>query len=515
MSGPFCYTDNERANEPIIDGKFIETLDLYAWQTMETLSEDNPGLLVFPPDFESIKDGLKDQSLFELEHRKSGAFIRTGNIVGMFGLRPKESGCPIDFQIKSRFDPDNRQFFLFYLLERVFGIHSLDLVAQTDNRNHVINLAVCLFPFALKAALAKGLYKTYRTFHRNDDTVTGSLEVDRHIQENIPFRGTIAYSSRERSSDNHLIQLVRHTIEHIAASAHRSVLSSGKEIRDSVALIREATPTYLKSRRSEIIARNLRVVRHPYYSEYTYLQKVCLMILRDEQMSYSMDGKSEIYGLVFMVDWLWEEYLASVLTSCKLGDLSHPRNRDNENKKCIYLIHGNRKKGRSLPDFMLRMSNYSGIRDPCDSDKQDQDAIFDAKYKRLSSKNGRYACVQRDDRFQMISYLHATKARYGLFLFPKTPKETIFVSEDDETPEGGELKDKPLKYGTVCGYEWLYRTNCRPEIWIVPFVVPEYNDSIDYPKFRDSMRKSEESFLRRLRSVFQSVEDLRELCHIE
>ena len=507
MSGPFCYTDNERAIEPI-DGKFVETLDLYAWQTMETLSEDNPGLLVFPPDFESIKDGLKDQSLFELEHRKSGAFIRTGNIVGMFGLRPKESGCPIDFQIRSRFDTDNRQFFLFYLLERIFGIHSLDLVAQTDNRNHVINLAVCLFPFALKAALAKGLYKTYRTFHRNDDAVTGSLDVDRHVQENIPFRGTIAYSSRERSSDNHLIQLVRHTIEHIAASAHRSVLSSGKEIRDSVALIREATPTYLKSRRSDVIARNLRVVRHPYYSEYTYLQKVCLMILRDEQISYSMDGKSEIYGLVFMVDWLWEEYLASVLAACKWdGSLSHPRNRDKEDKKYIYLVEsesrngGKRQKGKSLPDFMLRLNN-SVLRDPV----QDQDAIFDAKYKRLSSKNGQYACVQRDDRLQMISYLHVTKAKCGLFLFPKAHNEAIYLSEEAETSVDERLEDKkPLKYGTVYGYEWS--PNKRPEIWVVPFMVPAYDEGTDYSNFKESMEKSEKLFIENLEKVLDNAEE--------
>lgn len=41
------------------------------------------------------------------------------------------------------------------------------------------------------------------------------IDVARHMKKNTPFIGNIAYSQREYSYDNDLMELVRHTIEYI------------------------------------------------------------------------------------------------------------------------------------------------------------------------------------------------------------------------------------------------------------------------------------------------------------
>lgn len=52
---------------------------------------------------------------------------------------------------------------------------------------------------------------------------------------------------------------------------------------------------------------------HPYYSEYLPLQKLCLQILRYEELKYGQE-EDEIYGVLVDAAWLWEEYLALLLS---------------------------------------------------------------------------------------------------------------------------------------------------------------------------------------------------------
>ena len=65
----------------------------------------------------------------------------------------------------------------------------------------------------------------------------------------------------------------------------------------------------------------MRDIAHPYYTEYTMLQKICLKILRHENIIFG-NKKDKIYGLVFDGAWLWEEYLNTILHEIFI----HPEN---------------------------------------------------------------------------------------------------------------------------------------------------------------------------------------------
>ena len=77
-----------------------------------------------------------------------------------------------------------------------------------------------------------------------------------------------------------------------------------------------------------MIAKNLRPKIHLYYSGYSSLTKLCLLILRNEQIKYGQDD-SNIHGILFDGAWLWEEYLNTILSPC---GIKHPRNKTGEGK---------------------------------------------------------------------------------------------------------------------------------------------------------------------------------------
>ena len=66
--------------------------------------------------------------------------------------------------------------------------------------------------------MRKGIFRQYRRFEYNNANIKGNIDIARHIKLNTPFTGKVAYSTREFTQDNELMQLVRHTIEFIRLS---------------------------------------------------------------------------------------------------------------------------------------------------------------------------------------------------------------------------------------------------------------------------------------------------------
>lgn len=235
---------------------------------------------------------------------------------------------------------------MHYMLERVFAINLFDLKHSTSNES-LFDFVLFLFPYFLNKALAQGIYREYRTFRRNDAYLKGVLDVNRHIRTNIYQTGSIAYNSREHTTNNDLVQLIRHTIEHIRTKEFgEGILYRDEQTRGSVQQIIEATPTYDKNNRESVISRNLRPRIHPYYCYYEDLRQLCIRILRHEQIKYGYN-KEQVYGILFDGAWLWEEFLNTLLDTC---GFKHPKNRENSGR--IYLFSPNA--APRYPDFIKK-----------------------------------------------------------------------------------------------------------------------------------------------------------------
>ena len=169
----------------------------------------------------------------------------------------------------------------------------VDLESDANQDNRLFNFLLFLFPYYLKAAMRKGLFKKYIRHRYNDGNVKGTIDVARHIEKNTPFVGNVAYSQREFSYDNSLMELVRHTVEFIKRKPYGNKLLI--KVKDEVKLVIDATSEYEPCDRQKIIEQNKKnTVRHAYFREYLALQRLCLLILQHQKHQIGA-GARQIY----------------------------------------------------------------------------------------------------------------------------------------------------------------------------------------------------------------------------
>ncbi len=400
---PIQIKDNNWEGILIDDETHLANLQKIAEKPINQLNlDDNPNLLIFPPDLNEYGDKIGEQHVFNLVDNK----LKTGNIMGFIGYRNTK------VRICSRFTQDDgSDYFLHYMLRKVLALNLFDLKYHADDES-IFDFLIYLFPLFLKRALRQGLYKEYQTHQYNDHNVKGRIEVNRHIRLNIPFTGKIAYSTREYAYDNHVTQLIRHTIEYISIHPYNGgILQNDDLTKDAIFQIREATPTYNYNERRKVINQNLRPLSHPYFREYRNLQRLCMQILRHEEIKYG-NNDNEIYGVLFDGAWLWEEYLNTFMKD--LG-FTHPLNKANNVGKMMF---SNPRKVLLQPDFFI-----------------DKNIVLDAKYKRHESL---FEDSQREDRFQLLAYMHVFDAKKSGLIVPLVSSEKR-NTEGEIAGRGGEM----------------------------------------------------------------------------
>lgn len=375
----------------------VSDLLYVANKPIRQLCEEDNDILVFPLSIDDSDDRIGDSHIVDIYTEDCNSVrIKSGNIMGFVGRKSQQ------LKIYSRFDSNNNDYFLHYMLQKVlsFNVFNMEFTSSEEN---VFDFLLYLFPTLLKHALRQGLYKEYRRKHCNDSEVRGTIDISRHIKENIPFRGTVAYNTREYSYDNSVTELIRHTIEFIRTfPIGNTILSSDRIVEEYIRDIVLYTPSDNRAERMRIINENLRPRCHPYYKEYMILQKLCVQILRQEEINYVMDD-DRFYGILFDGAWLWEEYLNTLLRDI---EFKHPENKLGTG--AIYLFeHG----GQRFPDFWKK------------------DIVLDAKYKRLAV-NGNSFDISRDDVHQIMAYMYRLKANKGGIICPYKGEKNKIISQN-------------------------------------------------------------------------------------
>ena len=347
-------------------------------RTLDNLSRED-SIFIFPNDLKHSPDLDKDQKIFETVNQET----KTGNVIGFLGCGQER------LTISSRFSDKSNDHFLHYLLQKVLNINLTSLDVGLSPEDKLYQLLIYLFPKYLQAALRKGFYKEYQRFSHNDSHVKGVIDVGNHLKRNVPFMGNIAYTTREFTYDNPLMQLIRHTIEYIKNQKNFGVLLDSN--RENITEITRVTSAYKLADRAKIIRMNkIKPIRHAYFREYRKLQELCLMILSQEKHGLG-DQEQKIHGILFDVSWLWEEYIYTLL----LKDFIHPRNKDKTDGISVF---SNRER-KVFPDFY----------------RKELKIVLDAKYKKLEfTEKG----INREDLFQLISYSYILKTEKAGLIFP-------------------------------------------------------------------------------------------------
>jgi 5-methylcytosine-specific restriction endonuclease McrBC regulatory subunit McrC len=359
------------------------------WADLPLSDWSEAGVQVFTRDGSTPDDGSsRGQPVFTLGGGNGTTWVNTHNVMGVVRLREEGTGKCVQLQIGSRFDSGHpRPYFLTYLLGRVFGG---SVVREVDIGQESMWDLLLAFAFRRKLleAAAVGLFKEYRTMHHDDLRLRGRIDLARHLRTNVPFRGKVAYVTREASFDNPLNHLIRHAMAKVARKWPR-LLEGDAALAGMVRQLGQNTPSWTFSDARGCLGRteNRKPVRHPYFqAAYEPLRKICRSILHDEGAGlYQQEQEAD--GVLFDGAWLWEEYLWILLEP---RGYQHPRN--TSGRGGLRAIPG----ATFYPDFYHREKRI----------------VLDAKYKRAAP------VPPIEDVRQVLAYMLLTDARHGGLIRP-------------------------------------------------------------------------------------------------
>lgn len=442
-------SENKNISDEDIE-KDINSLKEISHRTIKNIIE-NDNLLIFPSDLNKSKDIDKSKTIFNIYNNE----VRTNNIMGFIGYNDTQ------IKITSRFATDKNDYFLHYMLQKVLCLNIFDLQHST-NKDDSFDFLIYMFLDLFQKAIRQGIFKSYQKREYNDANVRGVIDINRHIKNNIPFNGKIAYNTREYSYDNNITQLIRHTIEYINTKS-RGILNINEDIKSGVFQIIEATKRYDKNKRQSIINKNLKKLNHPYFYEYEPLRKICIQILRHEELKYGRE-ENKIYGILFDGAYLWEEYIWTILKDL---NFKHPENKTG--KGGINLLE---KDWEVFPDF-YKINNEKNI-------------VLDTKYKRLENKD-----IDRNDKHQIISYVYTLGAKIGGFIYPSENKEFSFDNIGISNRE----------------YNKNILEDYSPSIFKYAFLIPNKKSNKEnfenINDFKKEIEKSENDFKEKIKNEFQ------------
>lgn len=431
-------------NESREKEKFYQVKSIVSCVSDKTLEQlEREGVFVFPEIIKDAEDITKDQMILQ----SCNDMYCSGNVMGFLGSGDER------LVIESRFSRGDNDYFFQYLLEKVLDFPNfISLDTDANHEERMFNLLLFLFPHYLKVAARKGAFKTYINNKYNDGNVRGTIDIARHIKRNIPFVGDIAYNQREYSFDNYLMELIRHTIEHIKSKSYGYNLL--KKVKDEVKLVIDATHKYRATDRRRVLEANRKnTILHAYYHEYRDLQRLCILILQNQKHKFG-DGHRKVYGILFDGAWLWEEYINTLI-----GDMFyHPMNKSGSGAQRLFAGGS----GLIYPDFIGKNPT--------------ERVIADAKYKPIDN-------IGNKDYLQVLAYMFRFDSKRGYYIYP-------------DAIESG---SKCLMMNEGLTYEG--NVTARNDISITKLGLRIPGEAKDYKEFKRQIRINEIAFVKSIEAT--------------
>lgn len=410
---------------------------------------ENHNILIYPNINNKDSSIRGNRKIFETE----GKNVKSNNLIGFIGINTET------IIMESRFQSENHNHFLEYLLLKVMNLNVVNMEIGFGKENNIYRILEYIFPLFLKEAMKKGIYKEYKHFKYNDLNLKGRVDIKNHIKTNTPFSGNISYTTRQYAQDNDITQLIRHTIEQIKSTHNEVFIQSMRdfETKTYINQIYEITPSFKRANKQKIIYKNKnKKLYHPYFTEYGTLQEYCLMILEKREHGVG-ENLNKIHGILFDVSLLWEEYIGLLIKD----NFSLTNNIKKIGREHLFIDNSNRYVGSIYPDF-IGIGQYSQI-------------IADAKYKPESN-------IRAEDYHQILSYLFRFNRNTGVFIYPK---------KDNNRDE-----DKMLH---LLNGMRMDGPTIQEDIIVnkLSFPIPNM-DSNDFNKYSQEMNKSEKLLMKKL-----------------
>lgn len=328
----------------------------------------------------------------------------TQNYIGLLQIEEK------NVFIGSRFD-DESFFFTQYILDRALGMN-INILQNMDPGvgcgDILEQLLAFVFAAQIERAYRKGLYRRYRTYECNDSKVKGKIDITRHIRLNPINNGKIAYSYREYTADNDVNKMIFTAYTYLQ-KRHPNIMKNlekkRKTVGECITQFRNIMQPASRQEAQKLVQRERRKITHSIYHDWEEVRKTAILILRHMGI-FVRDAQAEktIHGVLINMNWVWEQYLQSILEDEIKGKgyTFQPQDEKNifiRNKNPLHTLK---------PDLCIYKDEKSAL-------------ILDAKYKNawsdaVQNKNGNFDERVREDYFQILAYMYGFRCnKAGIF----------------------------------------------------------------------------------------------------
>lgn len=242
------------------------------------------------------------------------------DVKNKYGEKEGTEEIDLTLEVRSRFDTLDRPWFAAAMLSTIVE-DSEGIASQSEIYNGEMDIfgfiKAVLFAKYLERAYKAGIYRPYVRNEYNNSRPRGSLDIARHLRLNLARKDRVAYVTRERDENNPLNRLIMHTWRYLKS---KFPAVSGALDKNTLHRALGELQAYTASSNdsvSKCVMQNLHPITGPYYTDYEKLRKLCLSILRDENVNANIYGDTAAdefaHGITFYVPDLWEMYLERFL----------------------------------------------------------------------------------------------------------------------------------------------------------------------------------------------------------
>lgn len=363
--------------------------------------------------------------------------------VGVFRIKElkfEEETYDATLEVSCRFDQDDKAFFLSAMLLCLTNDELHFIQPEVNVSFHQVMDIFLLFMFKnqLAEAAKKGIFRRYQRFETNDDRPHGTIDIARHIRENMGLNnGRIAYHYRELTADNPVNRLILAAYKRLCEKFPKLCedrITQDESVYSTLNML-QTELDYPKTSLRNIVKDNLRPITHPYFLEYEALRKTCLQIIRDEGVSIfdAAEYSEETDAIYCNITKLWEDYI-----EYQFKKLEPP---------VTYGFKPARPKGKP---FLTGLFDSYAIPDFVIKKEGENVAILDAKFKKHwedYEKNYKFLtddifkCIRDKDLFgtQRTGVIFPTKGEEIL----KTGENPVFDLVGVHVPQMPKTEDNP------------------------------------------------------------------------
>ena len=377
---------------------------------------------------------------------------------------------------------DNESFFFTqYILDRALGMN-INILQNMDpgvgSGDILEQLLAFVFAAQIERAYRKGLYRRYRTYECNDSKVKGKIDITRHIRLNPLNNGKIAYSYREYTADNDVNKMIFTAYTYLQ-KRHPNIMKNlekkRKTVGECITQFRNIMQPASRQEAQKLVQRERRKITHSIYHDWEEVRKTAILILRHMGI-FVRDAQAEktIHGVLINMNWVWEQYLQSILEDEIKGKGYTFQPQDEKN---IFIRNKN-------PLHTLKT-------DLCIYKDEKSALILDAKYKNawsdaVQNKNGNFDERVREDYFQILAYMYGFRCN----------KAGIFCPCPDKNSSHSEYEY----------YEYTITKDREEEkFYLLPLYIPHSQESKNnsFKSFKEAMETNEKKFKNQVKKILE------------